>query len=79
MPTAFRLVLNGRVSVVEATLSNSALPVHGLLQGLLLPTVIVQPAGRLLRGRVLDGLGYLMPLGNEKSPVSFALPTLIRL
>ena len=65
MPTAFHLVLNGRVSVVEATLSNSALPVHGLLHRLLLPAVIVQPADRLLRGRVQDGLGYLMPLGHE--------------
>lgn len=73
-------MFNGCVSVVEATLSNSALPVHGLLHRLLLPAMIVQPADWLLIGRgVLDGLGYLMSLGHEKSPVSFALPTLIRL
>jgi hypothetical protein len=79
MSTAFRLVLNGRVSVVETALSNSALSVHGLLEPRLLPPVIVQPADWLLTGRgVLDGLGYLMPLGHEKPSVSFAFPTMIR-
>lgn len=77
--TAFRLMLNGRVSVVEAALSNSALPVHGLLQPRLLPAVIVQPADWLLTCRgLLDGLAYLMPLSHEKPYVSFALPNLIR-
>ena len=79
MPTALHLVFNGCVSVVEAALSNSALPVHGLLEPRLLPPVIVQPADWLLTGRgVLDGLGYLMPLGHEKPSVYFAFPTMIR-
>jgi len=79
MSTAFRFVFNGCVSVVEAALSNSALPVHGLLHPRLLPPVIVQPADWLLTGRgVLDGLGYLMPLSHENPSISFALPNLIR-
>ena len=79
MSTAFRFVFNGCVSVVEATLSNSALSVHGLLEPRLLPPMIVQPADWLLRDRgVLDGLGYLMALGHEKPSISFALPKLIR-
>ena len=64
---------------MEATLSNSALPFHGLLECLLLPAVNVKATDWLLRGRVLDGLGYLMPLSHEKPSVSIALSTEIRL
>lgn len=64
---------------MEATLGNSALPFHGLLECLLLPTVDVKATDWLLRGRVLDGLGNLMPLSHEESSVSIALSTDIRL
>lgn len=39
----------------------------------------VQPTNWLLRSRVLDGLGYLMPLSHEKSSVSIAPPTFLGL